>query len=182
MIALKIVPLFCAASLAWPQEPVNAHALVIEDFQRHAAEYVKLHQKADAELPRLKPTDSPAAIAHHEHKLAHRIREMRRSAKAGDIFTLEITGEFHRLIGIAMQGRQATHVRQSLKHAEPVRLPLRVNDPYPADVPLQSTPPTLLLNLPMLPMEVDYRVVDHALVLRDVGANMIVDFIAEAIP
>jgi hypothetical protein len=80
-----------------------------------------------------------------------------------------------------MQGPEAQRIRKSLEHAEPVQGQLRVNAPYPS-VPLQSTPPSLLLNLPPLPSEVDYRLVGRALVLRDVQANLIVDFVPNAIP
>jgi hypothetical protein len=52
----------------------------------------------------------------------------------------------------------------------------------PANAPLQSTPSTLLLNLPVLNPELDYRVVAHSLVLGCVKANMVVDFIPDLIP
>ena len=81
-----------------------------------------------------------------------------------------------------MKGPQAARIQDSLQRAEPVQLELQVNAVYPASVPLQSTPPSLLLNLPKLPPEVDYRVVGDKLVLRDVEANLIVDFIPHAIP
>jgi hypothetical protein len=165
-----------------PPQKVNQDALIQQDFQNRVAEYVKLHKTVEAELPKLKPTDLPAKIAEHEHELARRIREARQRARQGDVFTAEIGGEFHRLIGITMRGSDAARIQQSLRSAEPVRLQLRVNDEYPASIPLQSTPPTLLENLPKLPPEVDYRVAGHDLLLRDVGANIIVDFMTGAIP
>jgi hypothetical protein len=81
-----------------------------------------------------------------------------------------------------MQGKDASHVRQSLQHAEPVRVRLVVNTAYPSGVPLQSTPPTLLMNLPPLPPELDYRVVGNNLVLRDAKANLVIDFVPNVIP
>ena len=57
-----------------------------------------------------------------------------------------------------------------------------VNHKYPPSVPLQSTPPTLLVNLPQLPPGLEYRVVGHHLVLMDSKANLIVDYIPNAIP
>jgi hypothetical protein len=81
-----------------------------------------------------------------------------------------------------MKGPRAARIRESLKRAEPVKLRLKVNDEYPRTIPLQSTPPTLLLNLPELPKEVDYRIVGRALILRDVDANIVIDFIPNAIP
>ena len=73
-------------------------------------------------------------------------------------------------------------MRQSLRRSEPVAVPLRVNESYPESVPLQTTPPSLLRNLPKLPPELEYRVVGRALVLRDTGANLIVDLLPNALP
>jgi hypothetical protein len=61
-------------------------------------------------------------------------------------------------------------------------LALHVNQVYPQGIPLQSTPPTLLLNLPTLPKELEYRIVGRNLVLHDIVPNIIVDFIPDAIP
>jgi hypothetical protein len=51
-----------------------------------------------------------------------------------------------------------------------------VNGAYPKDMALQSTPSTLLQNFPSLPKEIEYRVVGRKLVLRDIEANLIVDY------
>ena len=59
---------------------------------------------------------------------------------------------------------------------------LKVNSAYPATLPRQSTPPTLLLNLPRLPKELEYRIVGRDLALHDTVTNLIVDFIPNAIP
>jgi hypothetical protein len=161
---------------------VNEHALRLREFERRVAAYTKLHKSAAAELPRLKPTQSSGTINHHEQDLAAKIRHMRRNAKKGDIFTPGIGLEFRRLIGLTLQGTAAVTIRNSLRRAEPVSLRIRVNDTYPASIPLQSTPPTLLQDLPPLPKELDYRLIGGDLVLRDVDANLVVDLIARAIP
>lgn len=165
---------------AWPQD-VNPHAQLIDDFQKRVSEYVKMRKKLESGLPALKSTASQEKITHREHELAERIRKARHDAPQGSIFTPEIAAEFRRLVGMAMQGPGAVNIRQSLRRAEPVRLHLRVNAKYPARLPLQSTPPTLLLNLPALPPEVDYRVVGNNIILRDVRANLIIDFMSNAI-
>jgi len=63
-----------------------------------------------------------------------------------------------------------------------VKMELQINQSYPEDVPLQSTPPTLLLNLPQLPDGLEYRLLDRELVLRDTQANIIVDYVPNALP
>ena len=57
-----------------------------------------------------------------------------------------------------------------------------MNGIYPPKVPLQSTTPSLLANLPPLPKEIEYRIVNDDLVLHDITANIIVDFLPHAIP
>jgi hypothetical protein len=129
----------------------------------------------------LKQTGSSAEIVNHQNSLAAHIRARRQGAAQGNIFSPEISQEFQRLAGKITQGAAASRVKKSLRRAEPVNLRLKVNDSYPAKVPLQSVPPTLLENLPKLPPELDYSVVGHALALRDVGANLIVDFLPDVI-
>jgi hypothetical protein len=57
-----------------------------------------------------------------------------------------------------------------------------VNAAYPKDQPVQSMPPSLLKELPQLPRELEYRVVGRTLILRDTEANLIVDYVKEALP
>jgi hypothetical protein len=150
---------------------VNQESLIIQDFENRIADYVKLHKEIQAGFPAQKPTDSAAELAEYRLQMAPKIRAA--TAKQGDIFTSEISGSFRRLIGAPFSGPEGDHLRASLRHAEPVHgTRLHVNATYPAKVPLQSTPPTLLLDLPQLPSEVEYRIVGRDLVLRDVGANL----------
>ena len=179
----------CAAVLAFggliglqAADEIPQHAGVIDDFQNRVQAYAALHEAAKGHSPALKQTDSAADLLNYQHLLAARIQQKRQGADRGDIFSPEISQEFHRLAGTATHGPAAGRVQKSLKRAEPVKLTLRVNETYPQHVPLQSVPPTLLQNLPTLPPELEYRVVGHALVLRDVGANLIVDFIPDLIP
>lgn len=175
--------LCCATALAlWADQPPPTHALILQDFEKRVMDYTAVRDRARSRLPRLKEGASPAQITHHERDLAAKIRVGRATAQPGDIFTPEIVGEFRRLITEAMKGREATLVHQSLKRAEPVRLNLQVNVMYPANTPLQSTPPTLLLYLPALPSGLDYRVLGHDLILRDAEANLIVDFTTGVVP
>jgi hypothetical protein len=164
------------------QPAVNTDAKLVQEFQERVAQYMKFRKTVESKLPALKPTDAPATIKVRERDLARAIREARASAKQGDIFSPKIAAEFRRSIGFAMQAQDRARVKGSLQAGEPVKLKVHVGDSYPDGTPLQSTPPTLLLNLPALPQDIDYRVVDHALVLRDVKANLILDFIPSAIP
>jgi hypothetical protein len=167
-----------------PKPPgVNADSLVIADFEKQVKEYVKLHKKAEVGLPALKPTDSPHTLNQCRRILAGRIQTARQDAKQGDLFSPPVSQLYKRLISMAYQASGPASVGTSLRHDEPVsNVRAQVNGLYPETIPLQTTPPSILLNLPPLPPELDYRIVGQNLVLRDTGANIIVDYIPDAIP
>ena len=77
-----------------------------------------------------------------------------------------------------MQPEDGKNIRQSLRSSEPVQLNLNINQSYPSHVPLQSTPPSLLVNLPPLPPDLEYRVIGRDLILLDTKANLIVDIVS----
>lgn len=185
MIAWRLIAVFCAslAAVAPAQEKVNREAEIQQDFAKRLEDYVQLRNDIRSQVHPLKKAESAAAIVRYQREFARRIREARYGVEQGNIFTPAIAAEFHHLIGTTMQGPEAAAIRSSLASGTPVRFPdLRAGQDYPPGAPLQSTPPSLLLNLPPLPKELEYRVVGHNLVLRDIDANMIVDFIPHAIP
>jgi hypothetical protein len=57
---------------------------------------------------------------------------------------------------------------------------LSINAPYPAKAPLSTVPPSVLMALPTLPKELEFRFVGRNLILRDTKANMIVDVLPNA--
>jgi len=172
---------FSASAFQTPSPAVNADAKVLADFNSRVAEYMKLRKKVSESGKLKKPVTSQASINRHQHLLAHEIREAREQARQGDIFTPEIAEIFRRLIKLAEDGSNGAKMKQSLRRAEPVNLVLRVNRAYPDELPVQSSPPTLLANLPELPKELDYRLVGPNLILRDIEANLIIDFFNQAI-
>jgi hypothetical protein len=176
--------LLAMSCLLMGQAPrVNRDSVVIKDFETRVTDYVKLSKKAASGPAAPKQTESAAKLKEYQLALAAKIRVARPQARQGDIFTPDVTKIFQRLIAMSFSGPKGEKLRASLRHAEPVKpLNLQVNDDYPEGVPLQSTPPSLLLDLPKLPPEVEYRIVGHDLVLRDMKANLIVDFISNVIP
>jgi hypothetical protein len=141
---------------------------------------MKLRQKALAGLAVPKNTESPEKIADFQKQLAGKIRDTRPQAKQGDLFTPEVAGLFQHLVASAMRGKDGALIRTSFQRAEPIQGGhLNVNAVYPDGLPLQSMPPSLLLNLPRLPKELDYRFVGRELILRDTQANLIIDVIPD---
>jgi len=183
-IAIAAMLLLSAVALAAqgekPGPAVNQNAAVAAEFDQHVANYMKVHQKALTGLTVPKNTESPDKIAEFQRQLAANIRSLRSDAKQGDIFTQEITALFRDLVAMAMRSSDGPRIRASFEHAEPIHgIRLDVNQAYPDGLPLQSMPPSLLLNLPRLPKELEYRFVGRELILRDIPANLIVDVIPD---
>jgi hypothetical protein len=156
-------------------------AQTVKDFEARVAKYIDLRKKDAGSGPR--PTSSSDKLAETRKDLQAKAKALRPNAAQGDIFTPRISGYLRRRISRVLRGREGMKIRASLRHAEPVHgIELHVNESYPEGVPLQSTPPTLLLNLPTLPDGLEYRIVERSLVLRDVPPNLIVDFVPNAVP
>jgi hypothetical protein len=64
----------------------------------------------------------------------------------------------------------------------PVALKLTVNGRYPDTVPLTSIPPQVLQTLPKLSEDLEYRFIGDWLILLDVHAHLIADYIDDALP
>jgi hypothetical protein len=153
----------------------------VKDFEGRVAQYMKMRTQEAGKSP--KPTASADKLADNREHMSGSLRDLRAGARQGDIFTEPITQYFRRQIATTLHGPQGAKVRASLKHAEPLgAIPLKVNEPYPQTAPLQSTPPSLLLNLPTLPKELQYRIVGDDLVLLDTAPNIVVDFISHVVP
>jgi hypothetical protein len=177
-----ILGLFLLTACAATAQSVNSDALIIQDFKNRVAEYVKLRSSIEGSLPQLKKGESAQQIDDQSKAMAAKIRAARRRAKQGDLFTEPIRKELRRLIVIASKGLDRPRIAASLKHAEPVAPRLLINGVYPQGVPLQSTPPTLLANLPELPKEVEYRIAGPLLVLVDAKTGLVLDYMKHAIP
>jgi hypothetical protein len=174
--------LLIAASLSAQDSNANRmpDAQIVLDLQARAKTYLDLRKKVAGDAP--KAADSPTAISTAQRQLADKVRVARAGAKQGEFFSPQIARYLRKQIAATMAGPKGSSIRASLRHAEPVTIHLEINQSYPDDVPLQSTPPTLLQNLPELPKGLEYRLLDNELVLRDSDANVVVDYILNALP
>jgi hypothetical protein len=148
---------------------------------------VKDYVKMEKNLPpnKLSPTKDVAQLERQRKALRDALQQARSNAKQGDLFTPEVAAVFRKLLHSTMTGPSGRKIQASLNHAEPVGpRDLTVNGVYPnaSGQPLQSVPPTLLLNLPVLPKGLEYRITGHTLSLRDTDANMVVDYLPDALP
>jgi len=159
------------------------NAVGFNEFLHRVQAYVDLRKSIDSSLPALKPTDQPEKIANHQQALAQRIREARRRARRGDMFSEEARKAFGRTVREELGGPHGHSARTTIRQGEPLKtIHLHVNEPYPDGVPYTTLPPTLLLKFPKLPDQVAYRIVVRDLILLDVEANLVIDRIPDIFP
>ena len=170
-----------AGQAGTPQDSEEARDF--KTFTDRVRVYVKMQKALEASLPTLKPTKDAAQIVEHQHALARKIADARRNARQGDIFTHEVTERFRKIIHKTFEGPEGRLARRTIQQDTPFKVvPMHVNDVFPDDTPVTTTPPTLMLKLPELPPELAYRFVGRDLALKDSKAGLIVDLIPNAIP
>ncbi len=177
--------LFASLIVAFPmlvlaQNPPTVDAL--GSFDNLVLNYAKLHRQIESSLSPIKPGTDRTKLTSQRDALVVGLLAARKSAVRGEIFTPAVSTEIRRILKEAMAGAASARVTKSLNRSEPSQFKLRINDEFPPALPLQTMPPTILSKLPKLPPELDYRIVGRSLVLRDSKANLIVDFLLEALP
>jgi hypothetical protein len=163
--------------------PANPDSAIIADFNARLDRFVKTQRSLLKQAP-LSEDATPAQIKARQEMLAAQLREIRKNAKQGDIFTPQVAALFKRLMSPEVKGAERKETREALEEedGEVAEVWLKVNGTWPDSEPLTTTPANILANLPQLPKDVEYRIANKRhLVLRDVDANVIVDFIYNAI-
>lgn len=157
----------------------HADSVLLSDFNSRIGKYESL--KKSQSLPK-KQSNSAEVVNKEKHQATQKLQKARPAARQGDIFTPSIAAYFKRQIQKTLHGPDGAKVQASLKRAEPLpTIHLEVNERYPENLPLQSTPPTLLQNLPQLPKGLQYRVVGTTFLIYDLDANLVVDLIPGAV-
>lgn len=162
-------------------QPINPLGAAVLEFQKHVQAYMKVHNEAEGKVPSLKRTDDPAEIAAREKALAEMIMTLRAGAQPGDIFAKDFQPYFIKIVQDDFAKRSAAD-RRALVHEMASKVTVNINTVYPTTLPLLTFPAGLLRALPDLPPELEYRIMGHHLILRDVKANLIVDVLRDVVP
>jgi hypothetical protein len=162
---------------------VNPDAAAMAEFKSRVDAYADLHHRLARGDAKQKETDDPAKINERTDALTARVQTARADARQGDIFTPEIRPVFRRLLAPKLQGAEGRDVKAVLKDDAPApgTVPFKVNAKYPDDQPLPTVPANVLITLPPLPEPLEYRIVGQHLLLLDTSADLIVDYILNAI-
>ena len=145
-------------------------------FNRRVQDYSALRSRMEIGLPPLVVTDNADEIERFERHLAERIRHARGSRRY-QVFVPAMEGQVKRLL----RTKADTGTVALILDDGPSEFDVDVNDTYSKKRSLATMPTNLLLLLPDLPPDMEYRFVGRHLILRDVRANMIIDEIPYAL-
>jgi hypothetical protein len=120
-----------------------------------------------------------ATVAAYERALRERLVARRGTAR---IITPQGSALVRRRIAEVVKAPGGAQIRAEILDDNPGEHALRPNSPYPAGRPVSTVPLRVLQALPPVPAAVEYRFLGHDLVLRGVCANMILDFVPDALP
>lgn len=183
MVCLALSTSLLAVAGCREPAPENSMTEAVEEFTSRVNDYVALRNRLADSVGPLSENMTQEQIAARATALSQAILLARPDARQGDIFTPRAASVFGALIEQEYSRRppRVREVREDAQDELPDFVP-KVNQLYPTTYPLATFPPELLPLLPRLPEEVEYRVVNHYLLLRDVESNLIVDFMPRAIP
>src|SRR5688572_22919498 len=160
-----------------------------KEFADLIGKYMEIQKKAAGSIPSIpKETKDAALIVKHQQELAAAIRALRPKALVGEVFSPTVRQMFVTTIKQKTEGKDGAAARTTIlgegnpKSAEsPAEIKIAVNSTYPSTAPLSTVPPSILMALPSLPKELQYRFVGRNLILLDTEANLIVDFIPNVV-
>jgi hypothetical protein len=166
---------------ATQQTRTNPKAKTIADFEKRVEDYVTLRNRVEDTLKDLPKQADPATADRHQRALSQLIQQERRQARQGDLFDPAMQALVRELLRPVFSGKDGRMLHDEIQDNEyKGKAPLKVNARYPDDVPLSTMPPQILLALPKLPGELEYRFINTNLILFDPHAHIIVDYMERA--
>jgi len=160
-----------AASIGQPDAALKV-------FNERVESYAALHRRL-APPPASDKKDWLSRLLNGQY-LAAAIRGERRDAQQGDIFTTDVARMFRARLADSIGERDGEMFLLELSDGERiVHVHPAVNEPY-SMTQIYRVPPEVRLGLPHLPRELDYRIAGRDLLLWDVDAGIVVDFLPDA--
>ena len=181
-LAAALVAGAAVATSSFAQTSLDADRPALADFRQRVQSYVDLRDTLARTVPPLRPLADPGEIRHTSDVLAEAIQHARAGARQGDIFSTGIARIIRRAVRAGCDDNYADVL--TLLNADldaPLPRPV-VNGRWPAGAALPTMLPDMLAALPKLPPGLEYRFMRWDLVLRDIDANLIVDFVPDVIP
>jgi hypothetical protein len=153
----------------------------MRQFHERVESYAALHRRL-APPPAAMTSADPISKLLTRNYLAAAVRGARRYAQQGEIFTPDVATLFRWALADSIGERDGETFLAELNAGEPMPRGMHptVNEPYTM-TPLYRVPQDVRFGLPPIPAELDYRIAGHDLVLWDVFAGIVVDFVPDAV-
>jgi hypothetical protein len=139
-------------------------------FDQNISQYMALRRQVELRTPEPHVSGDRDEIGRAADAFAEALRAARPAAKPGDIFTPAIAADFKRRPCFAST------------HEDDGRSPAAVVNRRFDWRGAEATPPALIAGLPLLPEELQYRIVNCDLVLVDIVAGLVIDVVPRAHP
>ena len=160
-----------------------SEAAALRQFQDAIAKYVALREALVKEkIAGPVPNSTAPELNRASDALAAAIMRARNTAKPGDIFVAPVTPVFKRRVVDVVRNENLGPVLAGIDDELKAQVTPAVHLRFPMAQPMATMPPSLLAALPPLPKSLEYRIIGQYLVLRDVEAALIIDFIPAVIP
>ena len=161
----------------------KSDAAALRQFEDAIAKYVALRESLIAEkITGPVPNSTAPELNRASDALAAAIQRARTNARPGDIFVSPVTPVLKQRIVDVIRNENLGPVLAGIDDEVKAPITPTIHLRFPAAAPLATMPPSLLAALPPLPKSLEYRIVGQYLVLRDIEAGLIIDFIPAIVP
>lgn len=179
-----MIELIFAVALSLQQAAASTptDAAAIQQFHAEIEKYMTLRSGLRNEVAGPTVNSSAAQLNNSSDALAAAIRRRRPGARPGAIFTPVIAEAVKQRIGAAIRDSSLASALVDIDDDEPTVRQPSIYLRFPAAAQMATVPPSLLAVLPELPKELEYRIIGSYLVLRDIDAALVIDYIPAAVP
>lgn len=188
LLAIALLGIVLGAPLLWAAGPQGgtiapaAESAALKQFDEAIAKYMAMRHKLRSEVRGPVKDSSSAQVNNASDALAGAIERARKDAQVGAIFGEPVAAVIKRRIADAVRTENLRAVLADIDDEGTPSLAPKVHLRLPVSAQMATMPPSVLKVLPVVPKEVEYRILGRYLVLRDVDASLILDYIPLAVP
>lgn len=183
-VGMAAMALWTAAAGGFPRQEGRGYS-PLDRFQSAVGEYMALREVVKRTIPPLEITPDAENIRAASNAIAEGILRARPSATEGDIFNADVAELLRLRIGASIRkpGCDVAEIVAAQRDDDDVPPPQRPLVHDRLDWGWGSFMPWCVLRvLPLVPDELQFRFVEHDLVLVDIDAGLVVDVLPNALP
>lgn len=177
-------PIIAVASTAPPQVATASvdELAALAQFDAAIAKYMALRQRLRNELAGPVPNSTAPELTRASDAIAAAIQRARAGAREGDLFSPPVANVVKHWVEDIIRRDNLGPMLADIDDEIPTVKAPSIHLRFPAASQMATMPPSLLAVLPSLPKGLEYRIIGNYLILRDVDAALILDYIPAAVP